>query len=394
MKSETLLLLLSLVYFASCSFKEPKSQDSSSIIQINLSSLEEIDPLMNNNGFKNKYRLLKLETKAECLIKWIEKIIIDKKHIFVKDSNDKLFVFDADTGKYLNSIGEIGSGPNELLSFIDFYIDKKGKSVFIYDSSKSKMFKFSYQGNLLHVEKCKNKVLSDYFSNFLYTQNKELILTMFNSNSTKHNFRVINTDKYSLKNDYLPYMVTGVSNLTFKNPKVAINDKYCYAISYLSDTIYQYSTDGNFYPKYIFNSGLQHINNKSIKIGTSFEIAIEAETILKKKGVSTGISQLYTTDNLLYFPYYIETNEYNIYWNIQKQKGYYTKNYFSTDPIRSMDNLITTTNDAFVRIIHSEDIINSLNEYEYEDSITRHVIRQTKNEDNPILIFHYTNERQ
>lgn len=389
-KPETLTLSILLVCLFSCSFKDKKSPDLSNTIQINLSHLEEKNPLMDSNGSPLKHRLLKLETKNECLIKWIEKIIIDEKYLFVKDSNDKLLVFDINTGHFLNSIGKIGSGPNELLSFIDFYVDRKKKSVFIYDNSKSEMFEFTYQGKLLQNQKIKTHIFTDYFSTFTYTQNDELILTLFNNKFTNYNFRVIDTDKFSSKKDYLQFMVTGLSNLSFENQKITTNSKHCYAVSYLSDTIYQYSAKNGFSPIYIFNSNLQHINSNSIKATASFEIAIEAETVLKQKGISTGISQLFATDNLLYFPYYIGTDEYKIYWDIQNQKGFYTKNYFNSVPIKSMDNPIATTNDAFIYVIHPEDIIDYHKMYKHTDLTTQQILNKTRDDDNPILAFYYT----
>ena len=75
-----------------------------------------------------KYRFLKLETTNDCLIATINKMYFDDNKIFIKDSNDKIFVFD-DSGKFLNTVGSIGQGPDDHFSIYDFYLDKINKTL-------------------------------------------------------------------------------------------------------------------------------------------------------------------------------------------------------------------------------------------------------------------------
>ncbi|WP_322934150.1 6-bladed beta-propeller [Bacteroides sp. CG01] len=387
MKSKIFILLIVLLNFSSCSFRESKIHNTSDIIPIELSTLEKIDPFTSSNNHLNKYRLLRLETIDDCLIKWIEKIIVDENFLFIKDSNHKLYVFDLITGHFLNSIGKIGAGPTELLTFVDFYIDSIEKAVFIYDMSKSKMFKYSYRGDLLEILNCSDRLFSD-FTNLSYVRDGDIILTMFNNSSVRYNYKVLGAGKYNLKGEYLPYCATGFLNLVFKDQKVACNKTDCYAVTYLSDTIYQYTSKDGFYPKYIFNSSLKHVESNTFKEVNSFEIALEAATLLKKKGFSPGILELYATDELLYFPYYLGTDEYKIYWNIKKQKGYYIKNYINMDPVKSLDNIIAATNDALIRVIPSEELLNVRDKYEYTIE-EKEFLKKIKEEDNPILAFYY-----
>lgn len=387
MKSKIFILLIVLLNFSSCSFRESKIHNTSDIIPIELSTLEKIDPFTSSNNHLNKYRLLRLETIDDCLIKWIEKIIVDENFLFIKDSNHKLYVFDLITGHFLNSIGKIGAGPTELLTFVDFYIDSIEKAVFIYDMSKSKMFKYSYRGDLLEILNCSDRLFSD-FTNLSYVRDGDIILTMFNNSSVRYNYKVLGAGKYNLKGEYLPYCATGFLNLVFKDQKVACNKTDCYAVTYLSDTIYQYTSKDGFYPKYIFNSSLKHVESNTFKEVNSFEIALEAATLLKKKGFSPGILELYATDELLYFPYYLGTDEYKIYWNIKKQKGYYIKNYINMDPVKSLDNIIAATNDALIRVIPSEELLNARDKYEYTIE-EKEFLKKIKEEDNPILAFYY-----
>lgn len=392
MKSKIFILLIVLLNFSSCSFRESKIHNASDIIPIELSALEEIDPFTSSNKYFNKYRLLRLETKDDCLIKWIEKIVVDENYLFIKDSNHKLYVFDLITGHFFNSIGKIGTGPTELLTFVDFYIDSIEKAVFIYDMSKAKMFKYSYRGDLLEILNCSNCQFSD-FTNLTYVHGGDIILTMFNNSSVRYNYKVLDTGKYNLKGEYLPYCATGFLNLVFKDQKVACNKTDCYAVTYLSDTVYQYTSKDSFCPKYIFNSSLKHVESNTFKEVNSFEIAFEAATLIKKKGFSPEILELYATDELLYFPYYLGIDEYKIYWNIKKQKGYYTKNYINMDPVKCTDNIIASTNDALIRAIPSEELLNARDKYEYT-SAEIEILKKIKEEDNPVLVFYFTNNFQ
>lgn len=387
MKNKFIILIIILSNFSSCAFRESEICKNVDVIPIELSDLEEVDLFKSGNNNLINYRLLRLETRDDCLIKWIEKIIVEDNLIFIKDSNCKLYVFDLTTGNFLNSIGKIGAGPTELLTFVDFYIDSIERAVFIYDMSKSKMFKYSYEGELLSILNCNERIFSD-FTNFSYLRDGDIILTMFNNMSIKYNYKILDASKYNLKGEYLPYCVTGFLNLVFKDQKVACNKTDCYAVTYLSDTIYQYTSENGFYPKFLFNSVLKHVNNNMFKEVDSFKIALEAATLLKKEGFSLGILELYATDELLYFPYYLGTDEYKIYWNIKKQKGFYTKNYVNMDPVKCTDNIIATTNDALLRVIPSEELLIARDKYEYTNA-EMEILRKIKEEDNPVLAFYY-----
>lgn len=74
-----------------------------------------------------------LETKEECLIGEVEKIIVKQDKIFVADFtvSKTLFVFDMQ-GKFLFKINKRGKGPGEYIQFHDFDVNIDG-SIYLWD---------------------------------------------------------------------------------------------------------------------------------------------------------------------------------------------------------------------------------------------------------------------
>jgi hypothetical protein len=110
LKKVQLLFIIFAASIYSCKDERQETDDNYSYILI--------DSLSNRNIIEDnidKCRFIKLETTDDCLIAAILKMEFDDEKIFIKDSNDKLFVFDNE-GMYLQSIGKIGPGPDELLN--------------------------------------------------------------------------------------------------------------------------------------------------------------------------------------------------------------------------------------------------------------------------------------
>ncbi|HIZ05973.1 MAG TPA: 6-bladed beta-propeller [Candidatus Phocaeicola gallistercoris] len=80
------------------------------------------------SSFIEVKNVISLETSDECLLGEIEKIIKREGNIFVKSKSRPLTMFDKN-GKYLNTIGRIGSGPEEYTLIADFDVD--GDTIYI-----------------------------------------------------------------------------------------------------------------------------------------------------------------------------------------------------------------------------------------------------------------------
>lgn len=62
-------------------------------------------------------------------------------------------------------------------------------------------------------------------------------------------------------------------------------------------------------------------------------------------------------------------------------------------PVKCTDNIIASTNDALIRAIPSEELLNARDKYEYT-SAEIEILKKIKEEDNPVLVFYFTNNFQ
>lgn len=102
----------------------------------------------------SEVKYVKLETRPECMIQEVSKVMTDNGMIFVSTStldDERLFVFTSD-GRFLRQIGKIGRGPEEYLSLLDFTIDKE-KDILYFIDSYGKLFVYDYNGKCLLTRK-------------------------------------------------------------------------------------------------------------------------------------------------------------------------------------------------------------------------------------------------
>lgn len=161
------LIILAYILLSSCNFNNKKEDNN---IINNLRSVTNTDSLKNttNSNFpiyidKNKkydnkefvslqdigsVKYVKLETTNNCLLKGkrlLEGILFDNENIFISTS-DNIFRFNIN-GKFINSIGKTGQGPNEFILLLDFKINKNTKEVLILDATSRKICIYDYDGN-------------------------------------------------------------------------------------------------------------------------------------------------------------------------------------------------------------------------------------------------------
>jgi hypothetical protein len=327
---------------------------------------------------------LKLQTTEDCLIKDILKIEFDDNRIFITDANSKMFVFD-DNGSYLNTIGSIGRGPNELLSMYDTYIDKIENTVNIYDTYKASIFKYSYSGKLLKVKKLDSDLLTNT-SKITLLEDNNLLLIQENHSMSLFNYRILNT-KNNKKQDHLPYMATGNLRMAFGESKTIKIDGTTYMNAFLSDTIYQYNRESrNIVPSWIFKGKLKPATKKDF-YGDDYEIGLGAYATAKRKNLSTGIKDIYSTDKYIHFIFETDTGAYRTFYNMETQLGYYHK-IAPADPYISFNNLIATTEQAFVCIIRYPGEV-LYDNYSVKHSDLKYILDNSREDDNPILVFYY-----
>ena len=108
---------------------------------VNDSDIEVITSKLPISSFVKIKRMIPLETNNTSLLGNIEKIMKRNDRYFIKSSNRSLAVFDQ-SGMYLNAIGNLGNGPEEYPTLLDFDVD----SEFVYVLTTSRINIYTQQG--------------------------------------------------------------------------------------------------------------------------------------------------------------------------------------------------------------------------------------------------------
>jgi len=337
-----------------------------------------------------KLRFLKLETTRDCLIAGIKKMEFDDNKIFIKDSNEKIFVFD-EQGKYLNTIGRIGPGPDEQYTIFDFFIDRKNKRIGVIDIFKSVIFSYSYTGDLLEKE----KVNKNIFNNFSYSHlvgDHTLLLVKENSMESKYNFNLITGKNYDNVDNFVPYLFIGERwPQGASSHTVTKSGETIFMSALISDTIYRYDLNTKrIVPDMVVKGKCRPMTKEDVEEKT-LEIALDALRTAKEKKLSYGLFEIVMTQKYLTFIVQDYNSLNRIIWNMETKKG------FQSQPIAEYMNknfmfysmlgyLVTATDDAFVCVIPAEEFIA---ENWVESESAREVAKNTLEDDNPVIVFYY-----
>jgi len=387
-KNKSLLAIICVFILCSCT-KEVKEQKMEANI-IEIEKLPEFNPFV-KDGMLDSCKFVRLETNPSCLLAYPKKILITDSLIFIFDENKKLFAFDIN-GNFKNSIGTIGNGPKEMLLPSGFYINSTQKEVVIFDAGKSKAFIYNYQGKFLKHKNVPNSTVND-FTDLAYLNDGNLLLQMSNYESSRHNFRLLDVRDYKLVDNILSYPCVGRGSSSFGYPKIAVFNTSCFVTTLFSDTIYKYHNN-QFVPSLIIKSSKKVASAEVINEKSPFNVCMEPERELKSAGYSTGLTSIYQTKDYLFFPYYIDGNLYQVFWNVSKQKGFVMKNHNKNhnDIFTSfqMGNLFAVTDNALVFLVSAYDVDDFKNSKQIShDKRVVDIIKDHNIEDNPILAFYY-----
>jgi hypothetical protein len=230
MKNSIMFILA--VFISACSTKN----DDVDLISIDVTSENGID------NFFESYYSISLETKDECLISDIKKIIISNEKLYILDEKQpQIFIFDKN-GYYLNKIDKKGEGPTEYYDIADF---------FVFDSSICLLSRIGrkilvYSDN---IEFIKSYSLSDFYDYF-YPVNGNVFLYANYSNDTHYNISVYNFGEQTISYKFLPFknnqsflFPPTPFNITFKGD-LFVTQQYDYNIYKLNvnsiETIYRF----------------------------------------------------------------------------------------------------------------------------------------------------------
>ena len=388
MKKYIILLIL---YGLILSCKHEQKVQSIDIV-LDINALEEIK-ITAENYIKNA-TYIQLETNDDCLIgNYIEKLVDIDNKIFILDSNNKIFVFDAN-GAFLNTIGEKGGGPDELLSIMSFYVHPIKEYVGVIDVLKHTVFKYSYNGVLLDKVKYDNS-LSEFYEVDLVNDENQLILTTFNEQKNNYEYLIVDENNMKLERDFSPYIITAEVPMKYGFPRVSILKDTCFILTQYSDIVQKYH-DGKVNPYLLLDTHL-----KGVAHDTKFSDATETGSILdinnnlEKNKYSLGLEQVFSTNDFLYLNTfnYDKQKIYNIFRDLQRNQNYSVilDEAFLIYPIAgivSFENFLTSTSNDLVAVFVNREGFMDVDEEVINNNESIKKIRSEYEEDgNPIIVY-------
>ncbi len=163
-----LFTIFTSLIFLSCnqSFRNRNNEESKYTINIydNISKVEKLK--------FNIKSIIALETKKECLIGEIDKIIVQDSTISILDrkKSKSVLVFKSN-GDFKKKIYNIGKGKGEYISIRDFIVDSNNKNYFLYDKRQGKILMFNNNYSFISERKVKHTINS-----LLSIQNERFIV--------------------------------------------------------------------------------------------------------------------------------------------------------------------------------------------------------------------------
>lgn len=386
---QAILYLIVFLLIISCGYEKKNQNEKEKRI------VEEIDirqlPVRNLFSFKrpiDNCRFVALETTDESLIGEIDKVSVEGNLIFIKDNNDKLLVFDI-YGKFLNKIGRIGQSREELLSFVDFYVNKNNGYVGILDIMRSRMVRYTLDGKYISSHDCAKEMNEAY--NIIGVMGDDLLIGMSNHKNSKYAYISVSKKDYSLTGSYLPYNVVGnIPCIPLRSVAGYAADGFFMTINF-SDTIYKFIDNNIPEPILMVKSEQKVINSKVLSDlnGMNLEIDADAGPILKNKGFSVGISRIFVTDAYLNIAYPLPNyNSVNMFYCLETGKTYKSNTKKSDFFGQSWKGALTTTEDEIVYSIEADRAIELKDKTDlFVNKEVLETIKDVEEFDNPVLVF-------
>lgn len=128
----------------------PKAKTQSQTLTIDISKF---DKSILFSEIISDIKYIPLETNGQCYLNSPTQILFDDSLIFFQDrEQDEIFVFTT-SGKFYSKVGIRGRGPNEILQYGDFHLDKIHNKIEIQDQGQNNLLTFDYEGNFISKSK-------------------------------------------------------------------------------------------------------------------------------------------------------------------------------------------------------------------------------------------------
>lgn len=191
MKQNVFLLVLSILLIASCS--SPESKNEQGACTFNLPMQQRDDSPDNFNKFFKFSHVISLETRDDCLIKAISKVLFYKKEIYILDKREKQILAFDERGKFLRSYTHRGSSPQEYVYLTDFSI--LNDTLYLIDGIQGKLLLYGMNDSFIGTEKIERTHAIHFFNKQRYASNRGLGLAERNSRHSYHSYAFYDNSK-------------------------------------------------------------------------------------------------------------------------------------------------------------------------------------------------------
>lgn len=244
-----------------------------------------------------------LETNDDCLLNEELQVIVSSQYIFIHDFlADKVYRFDANNGKFLNSIGKKGQGPGEYQKLFGIYVDDVYKKCYLMDSYANNIYIYNYDGEYVKV------FSGQYAPNRMIKVNNNFLLNNLLYTQSKNEMFLIDQNGKVLKKARLPEKKYG---MILWPPYFYSHNGEIYYKNYISDNIYRIDNSLNKIPTYYIDCGKRSINPQENQYSFDQGSIVDDLTIVigEIKGYSDNLFIPYCTDKRSFAVYNTKTKK-------------------------------------------------------------------------------------
>ena len=244
-----LFFLIFLLLFLGCTSKSSKIESENGNEPEYIGGFTIVNHALNDSIIFSECHITLLETNDDSFIREISRIYKTNDHVFILDKSlGKLCIFD-NRGKYCDKIENIGQGPHEYVSLMDFCLDPKKNEILLLCDKPYKIMRFSYDGQFVSETK-----LQDFFkgivmdADYIYCNRSELNKTDLD----KYEICCMNRNGELVDN--LLETRDNITNTLFNSGNFLNKSKHIYYNRRFDNIVYQIMKD-KFIEKYTLDFG-------------------------------------------------------------------------------------------------------------------------------------------
>jgi hypothetical protein len=274
------------------------------------------------SSFRSSYKIIRLETLSESLIKDINRIIVYGNKFFIFDKAQRTIFIFSEEGKFIDKILSIGKGPGEYMQISDFTIDTLNSQIVVSADRPYKFMYYSLEGNFIREESSENRWFKSISS-----IGGHLVLYNRSSNHLKDDYKIYFKKPDNKEYDkFLPYESGELCGIVPSNQYLN-QSRSLYFIEPYNDTVYRVE-EHNISPIYYIDFGdkklPKEVKQKLNNIGTSIS---SYQMILGEDKYVYNVSNFRETNNYIFF---MADPFYQVIYS-KKEKRSYVYKFFNDD---------------------------------------------------------------